>query len=162
VALLLLSACGGSKISQTVRPAPLSHPLRSIALAPSGGLLADAIGVELANRGYVVIDTQQTSALLIRVNASELELLSPRSLTGFREQGIDAILAVKAAFARDDRPQSASVRLNSTYTSQVLAGVSWQNGWGGRSGSIADRVMRQDTADAAREIVDGLVKGLRP
>jgi hypothetical protein len=123
--------------------------------------LADAIGVELANRGYTVIDTQETSALLVRFNASELEILSPRSLSGLRDQGIDGVLAVKAAFSRDDRPQSASVRLNSTYTSQVLAGVSWQNGWGGGSGSIADRVMRKDIADAAREIVDSLVQRLR-
>jgi hypothetical protein len=118
-AVLMLSACSGSRVSQTIRPSgPVSHPLRSIALAPSGGILADAIGVELANRGYVIVDTQQTSALMVRFNAtSELELLTPQSLGGFREQGIDAVLVVKAAFSRDDLPQSASVRLNSTHTS---------------------------------------------
>ena len=32
---------------------------------------------------------------------------------------------------------------------------------GGQSGSMADRTMRKDVADAAREIVDTLIKNLR-
>jgi len=58
----------------------------------------------------------------------------------------------------DGLPQSASVLLTSTETARIIGGVSWQNGWGGMAGSIADRTMRKDVADAAKEITDALVK----
>jgi hypothetical protein len=68
---------------------------------------------------------------------------------------------VRAAGGYDDQPQSATARVNSTHNGRVLAGASWQNGWGGRAGSIADRTMRRGLAQAAREIADALVPRLR-
>jgi hypothetical protein len=51
------------------------------------------------------------------------------------------------------------VRINSTSNwSNVIAGVSWKNGWGGRAGSISDRGMRKDIPGAAEEIVRALIK----
>jgi hypothetical protein len=49
----------------------------------------------------------------------------------------------------DQQPQSASVRTVSTANGSMIAGVTWQNGFGGAEGSIADRVMRKGLSQAA-------------
>jgi hypothetical protein len=149
-------SCSGSKVSSVTGSLPRNV---KIALAPSGGVLADAIGVELFNRGFTVFDTNQMSNLLVRLNMTEIELADPKNLSVLKGQGIDAILNVKATVAYDGKPQSASVRVNSTSTGEILAGLSWQNGWGGQAGSIADRSMRKDIAEAAKEIIDNLLRG---
>jgi hypothetical protein len=128
-----------------------------VALAPSGGVLADAIGIELFNRGFNVIDASEMSNLMARLNIYEIELSTPKNLSILSEQGIDAVLSVKAATGFDGLPQSASVRATRTSTGEIIAGLSWENGWGGSAGSIADRSMRKDVASAAEEIVDGLL-----
>ena len=58
LATCLLSACAGSRMS-LIPSEVVTHPVKIIAMAPSGGLLADAIAVELSNHGYRVIDTNQ-------------------------------------------------------------------------------------------------------
>ena len=148
-------SCGGSSVSSVSGSLPRNL---KIALAPSGGVVADAIGVELFNKGYTVFDTNQMSTLLIRLDISEIELLTPKSLQLIKEQGIDAIISVKAVGSYDGNPQSASVRVNSTIDGKILAGLSWQNGWGGQAGSIADRMSRKGLAQAAKEIVSYLVQ----
>ena len=130
-------------------------------MAPGGGLLADAVAVELANRGFTVIDPATTSNLLIRLNVTEIEVAQPEGLAKLNTQGIDAYLVVRAAGGSDGRPESASARMNSTQTGQVLAGVTWQNGWGGRAGSPADRVMRKNLSEAANEIASALAQRVR-
>lgn len=157
-AILMLS-CGGSKISYTPGR-PVDHPVNTIALAPSGGLLADEIGMELFNRGYFVVDTSQMTALMARLDMSELEILQPTSLTSLQAEGVDVILSCRAAAGYDGKPQSASVRLTSVATGAIVAGLSWQNGWGGQAGSMADRVQRKDLTEAAAEISKELAKNL--
>ena len=75
VSSVLMSACGGSKVSLTPGQ-PVGHAVNTIALAPSGGLLADAIGIELFNRGYTVVDTSNIIGThlmeIIRRHAHEL------------------------------------------------------------------------------------------
>lgn len=151
---MLIISCSGSQVSSVTGSLPRNV---KIALAPSGGVLADAIGVELFNRGFTVFDTNQVSNLLVRLNMTEIELADPNNLSLLKDQGIDAVLNVKSTVAYDGKPQSASVRINSTSTGEILAGLSWQNGWGGQAGSIADRSMRKDIAEAAKEIVDNLL-----
>jgi hypothetical protein len=51
--------------------------------------------------------------------------------------------------------------MNSTDTGQILAGVTWQNGWGGECGSMADRTMRSGLSQAARQIADALAARLK-
>jgi hypothetical protein len=158
-----LVACAGSRIS-TVSLGDgrkVDHPVKTIAMAPSGGLFADAIAVELANRGFHVIDTAQTSQLLVRLNLNEVEVTQPQNLARLRDGGIDAYLSARAAAGYDGRPQSASVRVNSTYNGTIIAGLSWQNGWGGMAGSMADRTMRKDLVQAAIEIAEELTKRLK-
>jgi hypothetical protein len=140
----------------------VSHPVKAIALAPDGGLLADAVGVELSNKGFTVVDSVATSKLMVRLNLNEIEIARPEGLAKLKDQGIDAFLTVRAAGGYDQQPQSASARVNSTHTGQVIAGISWQNGWGGQAGSIADRTMRKGLAEAASDIANALVQTIRP
>lgn len=154
-----LSGCGSSKTSVT-RGAPLDEPVRAVGMAPSGGVFADAIAVSLFNQGLQVVDTNQMSSLLIRLNLNEMEIMEPRGLKAVRDAGIDVVLSVRAVGGYDGKPQSASVRLNSTKTGEIIAGLSWQNGWGGQAGSMADRMKRKDLAEAADQIARELVKSL--
>jgi len=148
-------SCGSSSVSSVKGSLP---PNIKIALAPSGGVLADAIGVELFNRGYTIFDTNQMSNMLVTLNLSEIEMMTPKSLKLIHDRGIDAIISVKAVSGSDGNPQSASIRINSTSTGEILAGLSWQNGWGGQEGSILDRSMRKGLAESAKEIVNYLIK----
>lgn len=163
LALALSTAgCASSKVSYTTRPtsAP-AEALNSVAMSPSGGVLADAIAIELSNAGYQVFDGQQTSQLFARLNLDEFEIAKPQSLALLKDKGVDAYLVVRGAAGRDGLPQSATVRLTGTESGKIITGVTWQNGWGGQSGSIADRQMRKDVAEAAEEVTRALLKGMR-
>ena len=161
LAVTLVSGCATSRVSAVPTLAKPATPVRTIALAPTGGLLAEAVGVELSNRGFVIIDSASTSKLMVRLNLNEIEIAKPEGIAKLKAEGIDAYLSVSAAGGYDQQPQSASARMNSTQTGQIIAGVTWQNGWGGQAGSIADRVMRKGLSEAAAEITDALVKNLR-
>jgi len=158
---ILIAGCASSRMSTISTPIIFDYKIETIALSPSGGLLADAIGVELFNRGFNIVDTNSMSQLMVRLNLSELEITQPQNLKLLEEQGIDVYLSVKSVAAYDGLPQSASVRMNSARNGKVIGGVSWQNGWGGQAGSIVDRAMRKDIAEAAIEITEALVKQLR-
>ena len=140
---------------------PLPERIESIALAPSGGLFADAIGTELFNNGMKVIDTQETSNFLLRTNLDEVELLQPKSLTAMRDRGINAVLSVKMAAGYDGKPQSATVRVVSTKSGELIAATNWQNGHGGARGSPADAMMRKDVVGAAAQIGKAISSQLR-
>ena len=161
--IVALSAvgCATSKISASPTHGSLSSPVKVIALDPGGGLLADAVSVELSNAGFTVIDSAATSRLMVRLNIDEVEITTPVGLGKLRSQGVDAYLTVRAAGGYDQQPQSASARVNSTETGQVIVGITWQNGWGGQAGSIMDRIMRKGLSAAAAEIADALSKNLR-
>lgn len=161
IAVAILAGCASSRVSALPTIAKPATLVRTIALAPTGGILSEAIGVELSNRGFVVIDSATTSKLMIRLNLNEVEIAKPEGLTKLKGEGIDAYLSVSAAAGYDQLPQSASVGMNSTHNGQILAGVTWQQGWGGQAGSIADRVMRKGLSDVAAEITDALVKNIQ-
>jgi hypothetical protein len=135
--------------------------VKVIAFGPGGGLLADAVGVELSNRGFTVIDSATTSSMMVRMNMNEVEISRPEGLEKLKNQGIDALLIVRASGSYDQTPQSASARMNSTLNGQVIAGVTWQNGFGGGAGSAADRVMRKGLSEAAAEIAGALVERVK-
>jgi hypothetical protein len=156
--VMLSIGCASSQISSIPISAKPTHKVQAIAMAPGGGLLADAVAVELANRGLTVIDPSSTSNLLVRLNLTEIEVARPEGLAKLRDHGIDAYLVVRSAAGADGRPESVSARMNSTYTGQVLAGVTWQNGWGGVAGSPADRTMRKNLVEAANEIANALAQ----
>mgnify|MGYP003595703542 CR=1 len=159
--VISMCGCASSKISSLPVTATANHSVKAIAMAPSGGILADAVAVELSNRGYEVIDSPSTTKLLVRLNMSEMEVSKPEGMAKLQGQGIDAYLSVRGVAANDGRPINASARLNSTHTWKVIAGATWQNGWGGMAGSIADRTMRKGLSEAASEITDALLKGIQ-
>lgn len=157
----LLNACATARIAQSTRSAYTGPPIRTIAIAPGGGALADAIGVELFNDGLTVVDQEQTKGILGNVGTSDIQIESPESFAALRKAGVDALLIVKSVMAQDGTPESASVRLTSTSTHEVIAGLTWQNGWGGQRGSMADRTMRKNLASAASEIGHALTKRMK-
>jgi hypothetical protein len=166
--MVLAVGCSTSKVTQTsYAHGNDQQGVKSIALLPDSGLLTDAIGIELSNRGYTVVEPQETATILgkagsvTRANPGDLPVLSADSLAALRSKDVDAILIVRGTTSQDGRPQSATVRLTSTASGGTIAAVGWQNGWGCCvSGSPADRIMRKDAASAASEIADALVKNL--
>jgi hypothetical protein len=155
------AGCQAGHVTSAKALPPLPHRVETIALAPSGGVLADAIGVELFGLGFRVVDTAEFSNLLIRDNLSEIEVSQPQNLKLLHERGIDAILVCKAVARDDDRLESASVRVTSARTGELIAGTTFQGGWGGARGSIADSVMASGLNDAAKQIAEALEAMLR-
>ena len=164
VTLAFVSLVGSSSSRISIMPisGKVSHPIKAFVLAPEGRLLADAVGVELSNKEFTVIDSVATSKLMVRLNLGEVEMVRPEGLAKLKDQGIDAFLTVWAAGGYDQQPQSASAWVNSTGTGQVIAGIGWQNSWGGQAGSMADRTMQKVFAEAAPDIANALVQSIRP
>jgi hypothetical protein len=158
---LLLAGCGTSQVSSVGVSTGEKIPVRSIAMMPGGGLLADAVAVELSNRGFTIVDSAATTNLMVRLNMNELEVSQPQGLAKLRGQGIDAVLMVRAAGSYDGQPQSASARMTSTNDGRLIAGTTWQNGFGGQAGSIADRVMRQGLSQAANQIANEITARIK-
>ena len=159
VSLVFLLGCAGSKVSRGVLN-PVDHPIKTIAVAPSGGTMGDAIAVEFANRGYSVLDTENMAQLLLQLDIPEYELVQPQRLSALKEKGIDAYLIIRSEMGYDSNPQNAVARLHSTHTGGIIVGITWQNGHGGQAGSLADRSMRKGLVDAAAEIAQALLDAL--
>ena len=157
---LIIAGCASSKVSQLPIASVASHSVRAIAMAPEGGLLAEAVGIELSNLGYTIIDSSSTSKLMIRLNIDEIEIATPQGLEKLKSKGIDAYLTIKGVGSYDNQIESASARASSTHTGRIIAGVNWQNGWGCAQGSPCDRVMRKGLAEAAQEIASSLTVSL--
>lgn len=153
----MLAACGSASVSMAPAVVQSGHPVKVIAFASGGGVLADAVAVELANRGFTVVDPGSTSGLIARMGLTEFEVSMPIGLARLKEQGIDAYLTIRSAGGSEGSPASASARITSTHNGQVLGGLTWQNGWGGQEGSPADRVMRSGLTQAASQIAEALV-----
>jgi hypothetical protein len=154
---LLITGCASSRVSSLPTSSSVrTAPIQVIALDPNGQLLCEAVGVELANKGYTIIDSAATAKLLSSLGVGPAQMQQPQALSKMRAEGIHAVLVVKAAGGYDMQPQSASVRLSSTQGGQTIAGLTWQNGYGGMAGSVADRMMRKGLTDAAAEIADAL------
>jgi hypothetical protein len=80
LAAALLSSCASSKVSSLPVSSQAKHTVKVIAFSPGGGLLADAVGVELSNRGFTVIDSATMSSMMIRLDLSEIEITRPEGL----------------------------------------------------------------------------------
>lgn len=157
---LALVACAGSSAVSMRGGEPLPHAVRGVAMAPSSSPLGAVLAVELSRRGLHVVDVTQAAgqgdAGVVRGGP-----LSMRDLEALRARGVDAVISVAATSGYDGSAHNAVVRVSSTHTGAVLGGVSWQNGWGGMPGSIADRVQRRGLVDVARELADALMPQLK-
>ena len=155
-----LGGCAPSSLNISSSPNSLSQEVNRIALMPSGGPLADAVGIELLNYGLDVIDAAVVMGHMSRYNLNELELSMPQNISKLSSYGIDTLLIVKGVEGYDGRPESVSARLISTLDGRLVIGVTWQNGKGGAQGSPADRMMRSSLGQAAKEIATGFGESL--
>ena len=99
---LLLTGCGFSQTSSTPVVAQ-RVPVKTIAMMPGGGILAEAVAVELSARGFTIIDPAATSSLIVRLRLKEVEITQVAGLSRFKSQGIDAVLVVRAVGTIDSR-----------------------------------------------------------
>lgn len=155
-----LAGCASSKMSYFPKPVAerSSHPVKKIAILPASGILATAIGAELSRLDYTVIDSASTAKLLVYSNEDKAAIDTPKSLERLNANQIDAYLTARSLVDHDGQIESAEVKVFSTHTGRIITGISWQNGWGGRNGSIADRIMRKRTTEAGQEIARSLSK----
>lgn len=162
---LTIAGCAGSSSVESTDPGFVEHSIRTLAVEPSDDLFADdrlaqAIGVQLARRGYTVDDARQTVALLENDNVKSLDILTPGGLAVLRKNGVDAILSISAAPASMGGPpmRYVKVRILSAVTGKEIGTLDWKNSWAGMPGSIADYVNRKGVDSAAAEIADKLSK----
>ena len=157
---LLLIGCATPSVSvNTSNQANLSSVER-VALMPSGGPLADAIGINLLSYSLDIVDTSTTTGILARLNLNEFEINNPQNVRLLAEQGIDTILIVKTVAGYDGRPNSATARLVDTKSGRLLVGATWANGKGGAMGSPADGMMRQNINSAGQTLADAIGQAL--
>jgi len=165
--ILALAGCGGSKIATVKgngarggKTIAVSPPQSPDSLINSGSELADAIGTELAARGFVVLDIAATAARLRKYDIPSGYALTKQGLSTLRKENVDSVLTVSstATVAGGPSMRHVQARLTSTATAEEIGGVNWDNSWGGMPGSPADFTMRKDVATAAKEIASELVK----
>ena len=126
--------------------------IQSIAIDPRSGVMGEEIAMHLSNGDIRVFDSDQTIQIARRAGVDEYHVNSPEGLEGLRNGGADALLILKTMVGWDGKPQMVTARLIDTQTSEVISGFSWENGWGGDFGSIADRAMRKGLPEAAHQI----------
>lgn len=137
--LACVVGCGSSKMTMLPAPEVRGPQVRTLAVG-AGGVLADAIALELAARGFGLVPSWDAST----------------------DEPVGVIEATWIPGAADGYPDSAVVRVTASRGGAVLAGVVWENGWGGESGSTLDRAKRKSIAAAAREMAEGLARQLVP
>jgi hypothetical protein len=149
--LLILVGCGGSKMSVMQNTKPLSQSVNRIAIALGSGAFGDAIGIELFNMGFQIVDSNQVAGIADKAGLKESELFTPKGYATFRAEGIEVIIISKAVSV-GSTPESANVKAFETISGNLIAGITWQNAWGGQRGSVADRTMRKNISEAAQDI----------
>jgi hypothetical protein len=147
----LLYACAAGRVTPVGEFQSIDPPLKTIALAPSGGIFADVIGIQLSEQGYTIVDTGATAALLVLMQKAQDELFSPEVMSRLKERGIDAVLVVRKVDGKDGLPQVVQIRLHRTAPGADVAGVDWENGW-----------VRRGMLEAAQEIAAAMSQGTRP
>ncbi len=179
VALLCLTACGPPRWQTATfdefsinrgRARAGTELIKVIALVPGGGVVADAVGVELAKRGFVIVPQDAASGMIAgvdlkavrehhipaRVNHAEMALLRARLLA----HGVDVFMIVRAEeFApRAYLGHSYWQRVFYTLYSTRRAGVGFFGDIGGSTWINIDP-RAKSLSDAAVEIVESMAVG---
>ena len=152
-----LIGCATSHVSVSQNLGLLRHKVHRIALMPSGGALVDAIGIELLNYGYEVVDTTTIAAYMAKDELDEVGLSMPQNLKKLSGDGIDALLVVREVGGYSGSPDSVSTRLISTADGLLIVGVAWQS-----MPHIGEQTYAIDInySDAAKKIAEGLGNSL--
>ena len=133
--------------SLTTLPAPQdqpSTPITTIYVGGSGGILAEAIGLEIAHYGFAVVS-----------EAIPRNGVAP-------DEGIGVLDIEWTAALHDGNPNTVIAKVTAPGSGVMLAGVSWTNARAGAAGSPADVMVRKTTVTAAQEIAAGLVHQISP
>jgi hypothetical protein len=139
--LWVVDGCAAGRVKPVGGFPSTDPPLKTIALAPNGGIFADVIGIELAGQGYTIFDTGATLALLMLMQKTQNDLFSPEVIARFKEHGIEAVLVVQKTDGNDGLPQTAQIRLHRTESVTDVGGIDWKNSW-----------IRRGTLESAQEI----------
>ena len=159
--LVFLVGCSGSSMSVKQPKNMKNITVKRLAISPGSGVFGEAIALELFNLGVNVVDANEALAIIGRAGLSEFEITTSKGYSILKEKGIDAVLVAKAIMAQDGTPENASIRITSTENGNLIAGITWENGWGGERGSVADRTMRDNLSEAAQKIAVELFKRIR-
>jgi hypothetical protein len=156
------SGCASQSMEVSRSSNPSAKSVKKIALMPGGGVLAEAVGIQLMTAGFDIVDMSSSTSFGARVNENEFEVTRPSNLKALAsEYGVDGVLIVKTIGGYDGKPSSAAARVIDTRSGSLLAGVTWQNGKGGAQGSPADNIMRSDISTAAKKVAEGIASALR-
>ena len=163
VSVLALSAtgCAGARVIETIRTPSSGADVQCVAIDPRGGIMGEEIALRLGNGGLQVFDSDQTMQIARQAGIDAYLINSPDGLEGLRSAGVDALLVVRTMLGWDGKPQIVTARLIDTRTAEVITGFSWENGWGGDVGSVADRTMRKSVPEAADQISMSLLDRIR-
>ena len=161
IGAMLLAGCGGSQVSVSQPPGAEIKPIHRLAILPDSGVLGDTIGKVLKDRGFNIVAAVETDAMVGGIKINQLGVTVKEYFTALNQKGIDAALSTSTRMSEDGKPDTASARVTDTVSGNSLLDVTWQNGWGGYSGSDADRAMRKSTSEAAHEMAIELITRLR-
>lgn len=178
--VLLLTSCGPPRwVTATYDQFPLNwsrakrglEPIKVIALVPGGGVVADAIGAELAKRGFVIIPMASTMRMVSGVDfkaVAEHYIPARRNWGELRKlgdalhaRGADAFLIVRAD-KFDPRAYLGKTYWQEVHATLYASGFDESNFGGDPIASppwfnIHDRP--KTPAEAAAEIVENLAVG---
>jgi hypothetical protein len=154
--VLLISGCVSPKFTIIKKEEKLNHPIRTIALLSDERDLCGAVKVELLNKGFDVVEVQQSEVItkMPTKNPSDV-LVTLKDMN----KAIDAYLSIDTVWANDGFILTANVRLYSVSTGQTILWFSWRNGYGMTDG-IPDRVVKKNLTETAQEITAKLTKNI--
>ena len=158
---IILAGCSGSNVSVIQAPGAEIKPIHRLAIMPDSGVLGDAIARELLDQGLNIVTAAETDAMVGGIKINQLGVTAREYYAALRERGVDAALTASIRMAKDGKPDDASAIVMDTANGDSLMAITWQNGWGGYSGSDADLAMRKSTFEAAQEIATELITKLR-
>jgi hypothetical protein len=143
------TGCAAARITPVGNLGVIDQPVTTVALAPQGGLFADLVGFELAQRGCKIIDTGGTLVLLLLMHKNEAEMEEPEVMHALAQRDIHAVLTIDKVEGQDHLPDAVQARVQTTSPPAALGGFDWHNRWGRRS-----------PVEAAHEIAAALVNQL--
>jgi hypothetical protein len=148
---VLLGGCATGRIVSVGNLRSFQPPLKTVALAPDGGVFADLVGLALSEHGFTIIDSGATAALLVIGQHPTADLLHPSGFAMLQRQGIEAVLVVDRVDGGDGLPQTVRVRLYGTAAMAEVGGIDWENSW-----------IRRGVLEAASEIGAAIAQAAEP
>jgi hypothetical protein len=144
--------CSCPEVSQTRRTEGQSAGNR-ILVIPESTVLGNAIGVELFQRGFDVVEGPRARSIFQKYPIY-WRTLTLEQLNALKKEGLDYVLTVESSELYEGVPQNAVINLLNTQNGEIVAAVNWQSG---------DDFFTTSTGvvDAANQITNELIRGLQ-